>query len=595
MRLFVLLLGLRILAPSLHAQPVFTEVSSNEGIAHLNTSGSPGSGVSFIDFNGDGLDDLTLATDDGEPLQFYLNNGGINFQQLSPLVDDQSEVKQLLWVDYDNDGDKDLFLAVLRAPNRLYRNDGELTFTEVTAAAGLPVDDHRSFGACFGDFDRDGWLDLYYNERKIENGLPANRNRLFRNNADGTFTDVTLSSGAEDPGHIPFCSAFFDYNQDRWPDLYTANDRTSINTLLRNNGDGTFTDTGEEAHANLVMDAMNVAVGDYDNDGDQDLYISNIETGAALLHNLGPAGDDGAYVFEEIAGPAGVGFYGIGWGANFLDADNDGDLDLYASGSLDGSDEISSAYFQNEGDGTFSQPSAGFTGDTVISYTNAIGDYDNNGYPDIFVANQTPYPSQLWRNSLGENNWLKVRLQGVLSNRDAVGSLIEIYQDGRYQQRYTHCGIAFLGQNSATEIFGLGAATSVDSIVITWPTGHQDRLYDQEANQVLDVIEGSTTAGNIQVDEDVMLTIVATRTPEENTILPPGLFPNPARDLLTVQQTRLHWTHYALFSPEGQWLRSGRLLQSAEQLTVAGLAAGTYWLMAWNETGARTTVSWQKL
>ncbi|MCB0635675.1 MAG: VCBS repeat-containing protein [Lewinella sp.] len=189
MRFITLTLGACLLMTSIHAQPIFSNASSGEGINHINGSGSPGSGVSFVDFNGDGLDDLTLATEGGQALQFYLNNNGINFQSMTPMVDDQSEVKQVLWVDYDNDGDKDLFLAVLDAPNRLYRNDGELSFTEVTESAGLPTDDHRTFGACFGDINRDGWLDLYYGERKMENGQPANRNRLLRNKADGTFTE----------------------------------------------------------------------------------------------------------------------------------------------------------------------------------------------------------------------------------------------------------------------------------------------------------------------------------------------------------------------------------------------------------------------
>jgi hypothetical protein len=458
-----------------------------------------GGGVSFYDFNQDGLDDLTLSTDEGEFLDFYENTGD-GFEKLfPPLVGHNDLAKQIIWVDYDNDGDKDLWVNTWGGPNRLYRNNGDMLMQEVTFLAGFPNHDYQHYGACWGDYNRDGWLDVYISLRTGQ-GAATNENMLFKNNADGTFTNVTTVSQAGDPGKKAFCAAFFDYNNDKWPDLYTANDKAAGNTLLKNNGDGTFSNDSL-ANANLVMDAMSVTIGDYDNDGQQDIYLSDLPNGNSLLHNVGTT--NGQTTFEDVAVDAGVAVYGLTWGSNFLDADNDGDLDLYVSGSKAGANENSSTFFRNEGNGGFIEPNAGFSGDTVSSFNNAVGDFNNDGYPDIFVLNVTPHHAQIWQNGGGDANWLKVKLQGYWSNRDGVGSKIECFTNGEYQMRYTHAGYAFMGQNSDTEIIGLGNQTTVDSIRITWTTGHVDRLYNVSANQKITVIEGSTTNGMIELDADV--------------------------------------------------------------------------------------------
>ena len=489
MRLFLpCLLLLYLCLPSLLLAQQFDDISISAGILHSFGTGPAGGGVSFCDFNGDGWDDLTLASESGDSIYFYLNQNG-TFSRIRPgLAGGTEETKHILWVDYDNDGDKDLFVTAYNAPNRLYNNDGNLVLTEVTAAVGLPLESLPSYGACWGDYDRDGWLDLYVTDRRIlfqQQGL--NSNRLYRNLGNGTFAETTLAAGVADSAKAPFCASFLDINGDLWPDIYIAQDKTMGNTLLKNRGNGTFEDISAPSGAGLIMNAMCVAFGDYDNDGDLDIYISNTPHGNKLLRN------NGDETFTELADAVGVGFYSTGWGSNFLDYDNDGDLDLYVSGMVPGAagpGHLSSAMYENNGAGMFSiSAGIGMPGDTVASFANAVGDMNQDGYPDLFVSNTAPWISQLWANSGGANHWIQVKLEGVMSNRDGIGAWIEVYTGGQKQVRYTHCGIGFLGQNSDTETFGLGQWTAVDSIVVRWPSGHVDRRYGPVVGERLLILE----------------------------------------------------------------------------------------------------------
>lgn len=487
---------------TLLAQVQYVDVASQVGIDHQYLQGGPGGGVSFVDFNGDGWDDITLATAAGDSIYFYKNIGG-NFVKIPSLVNHTDESKHVLWVDFDNDEDLDLYVTTFEGANRLYENKGNLDFEDITVAAGFPIDDLRHFGAAWADYDRDGWLDLYYTERKTLTSGTSNRNRLFRNNADGTFTEKTNWAQVADENKLPFCAAFFDYDNDRWPDIYIANDKLPPNTLLRNNGNGTFMDVSVATQSNVVMSAMCVAIGDYNNDANQDIYISNIATGNVLLQNHEISNVN---FFMDQAEVAGVEFFDVAWGCNFLDADNDRLLDLYVSGATVGSNTPSSTFYRNIGNGSFSEDFIGFEGDTVQSYCNAIGDFNQDGYPDIIVSNFAPFNTQLWENGGGDHSWIKINLEGVKSNRQGIGSKIEVYVENDYQMRYTHCGIGYMGQNSDTEIIGVADATTIDSIKITWPTGHVDVLLQVDVNQSITVVEGSTTNGEIDVDDDVVLT-----------------------------------------------------------------------------------------
>lgn len=478
----IITFGLLILFGTAVAQS-FEEAATILGIDHHYGTGSAGGGVSFYDFNRDGWDDITFASQLGDSISFFENREG-NFKRINSFVPNLCESKQILWVDYDNDGDKDLFVGCYLSTNRLYKNDGKMVFTDVTEMSGLPLSIEKTFGVAWADYDNDGWLDLYVTNKP--EGATNVSNQLFRSKGDGTFEELTSLAGVADPNKKPFSASFLDYNNDGAADIYIAQDKKAVNTLFKNDNDGSFTDVSVASNSDLSMEGMCVAVGDYNNDGYQDIYISNISEGNRLLKN------NGNETFIEVSEATGVAYHGIGWGSNFLDYDNDGDLDLYVSGSLEGSSEVPSMMYTNDGVGSFQNMDVGFVADTVISFSNAIGDIDNDGYPDIVVNNFNEYASMVWKNKGGVNNWLKIQLQGGQSNRDGIGTSISAYFNNKKITRYTHCGIGFLAQNSAYELLGLGESTEIDSLTFAWPSGHVDKLRNIKTNQKIKIIEGST-------------------------------------------------------------------------------------------------------
>lgn len=472
-----------------YAQIHYTESAAQVGIEYSFNGDKPSGGVSFYDFDNDGWDDITLASAEGEDLIFYKNFGGYFKRVEFNGLDDKSEARQVLWVDYDNDGDQDIFITSSFSLNRLYNNDGDMNFIEVTEVANLPLEFTPTQGAAWGDYNNDGFLDLYTTDRRngdVEEEII--KNHLFLNNQDGTFSEVTQFANVDDEGKAPWCASFLDFDNDGWQDIYVAQDKKTRNSLFRNNGDGTFQDISELSNSDLRINSMSVTMGDYDNNGFLDIYVTNTSEGNKLLRN------NGDLTFTELAEEKGVGFHGIGWGAQFLDSDNDGDLDLYVSGSMVGSDKISSIFYENIDFTHFIIPeNAGFAGDTVMSFSNAVGDLNNDGYPDIVVNNPSPFSIMIWENAGGNNQWIKIKLEGRESNRNGIGSRIEVFSNGTKYLRTTHCGEGFLGQNSGNILFGIGNSLKADSIIIHWPSGNLDILHEIPAAQHITVIEGSTS------------------------------------------------------------------------------------------------------
>lgn len=525
-----------------------------------------GAGISFYDYNGDGLDDITLASAPDNNHKFLRNEGGFFVEDDLAISNGGEQGKQVTWVDFDNDGDADFFSANDKSKCRLYRNDGDGVYTDISADSGMPVEVFDFFGASWGDYNNDSYLDVFLSVRDPNQEDP---NLLYRNNGDGTFTNVTEEAGLDLTGFLSFCSAFFDYDKDGFQDIYIANDKFSTpNLLYHNNGDGTFESVGVATGTNLYMGAMSTTIDDYNNDGWLDIYVTNFYppesdsedgvVGNAFLRNNG----DGT--FTNIAEENGTRFDSVGWGAVFLDADNDTDHDLYVSGNISNqSDFLEAAYYENQGDGNFIIPeTAGFDGDNGSSFSNAIGDVENDGYPEIIVMNNSFEEIYLWKNeSPQDNNWLKVKLEGTESNRMGIGSWIRISAGGQEQYHYTLCGEGYLGQNSAYEFFGLGEATTIDFIEVTWLSGQVDFYENIDANVSLTIVEGEL----LSIEESVTTSDFSIYP---NPVDSDGIFffksKNPVEGNLTIYTTT------------GKEVLRTSINGDAATLNIQGLSSGFY-------------------
>lgn len=497
------------------AQVNFTESAQQLGI-NINCEYTfLGNGVAFFDYDNDGLDDITVATALGDPIYFYKNINGNFVSQTLNIPNNNERNKQINWVDIDNDGDNDLFITSDNSGNRLFENLGNMIMSEITSTSGMLTDNFPYYGASWGDYDNDGYLDVFICVR--DSNIP---NILYKNNGDKTFSLVNDEAGLLSEGYMSFCSVFLDYDNDGDQDIYVSNDKyANPNLMYKNNGDGTFTEVGVQSGTAVSIDAMTVTVEDLNYDGWLDIYVTNDPNNNVLFINNG----DGT--FTDMAQSYQVTFNSTSWGAVFLDADNDKDLDLYVSGEGNGtaSPFLSSAFYENMNSSFFQLDNSAVPNDYSYSYGNAIGDTDNDGYPEIVVNNIDHNNIFVWKNNTNtSNNWLKVKLEGTTSNRNGVGSFIEISINGNKQYRYTCLGEGYLSQNSATEQFGLGSDTVIDYVKVKWLSGIEDTMYNVSANQNLNIIEGSTT---LSVNDYNLNNIV--------------IYPNPTKDVININAKTL--------------------------------------------------------
>lgn len=537
-----------------NGQISFQDQASARGVGETCGIINYGGGISFYDYNNDGWDDITLATENNENLKIFKNTqDGFFIPDTALIPFNNFQQKQVLWVDFDNDGDNDLFITSTTNGNRLYRND-TVELVDVTASSGLPLDNLYTFGASWGDYNKDGLLDVFICNRDLSLQIP---NYLFKNKGDGTFVNVSMTSGIGSGSHLSLCAAFFDYNNDGWQDIYVSNDKTqTVNLLYHNNGDGTFAEMGEVSGTNVAIDAMSTTIGDYNNDGWFDIYVTNGPNGNVLFKNNG----DGT--FTNMAEDSGTTFNSSAWSSVFLDAENDGDLDLYVSSESSGinPEYMPAAFYENLGNNTFTVLNNGsFNNDNRESYSNAIGDIDNDGYPEIVVSNSSNEDLFLWKNlTTTTNNWLKVKLQGVTSNRQGVGSRIEISVNGQEQYRYTLCGEGYLGQNSGSEFFGLSSNLVVDYVKVTWLSGIEDVLYDVPVNQTLNIVEGSNPLGVTDLNK-----------------LDVKIYPNPARDYIYISAIDVQEIMYEISDITGRTVMSG-IVDNLEHIITSDLSTGQY-------------------
>ncbi|PKA84593.1 putative secreted protein (Por secretion system target) [Ulvibacter sp. MAR_2010_11] len=546
-----------------HAQIQFSEQSAALGCGNSTYGvGTLGGGISFFDFDNDGWDDISVTSEEGLPLRFFKNTGGAFTQVTFNFPDQLAESKTVQWVDFDNDGDYDLFTVSNTHAYRLYENDGTMNFTDISPTAGLAIPDYSAWGGSWGDYNNDGWLDLFISSRDINN--TDIHNRLYRNNGDATFTDITEAAGISTDDFLTFCSVFFDYNNDGWQDIYLANDRSfNLNILYENNGDGTFSDVSAASGADIGISAMSNTIGDFNKDGWLDIYITNLPDGNVFLKNNG----DGT--FTDIAETNGTLMESYAWGAVFLDAENDSDLDLYVSSLFTDAQTqyLTAAFYENNGSGMYSIPeNAGFENDAARSYSNAIGDVNRDGYPDITVLNFQPDDIYLWKNETPHtNNWIKVKLRGTESNRQGIGSWIEISVNGEKQYNYTLCGEGYIGQNSVYEFFGIGTATTIDYIKVTWLSGIVDIINNPDINIHATIIEGT----NELATEDFQK--------QENSII---IYPNPVNGIVSIQlKEELSNSTLSVTDMLGRLLFTKKVSSISETINMEQYGSGMYFFV----------------
>jgi hypothetical protein len=434
--------------------------------------------------------------------------------------------------DYDNDGWEDLYVTCF-GPNRLYRNNRDGTFTDATEKAGVS-DPRWSTGAAFADYDNDGWLDLFvanYADVRLDalpefgkgktcqyqglpvqcgpRGLPGSGDSLFHNNRDGTFTDVAIQAGVADPaGRFGMGVAWCDFNDDGYVDLYVAND-TGPNFLYRNNRNGTFTDVGLASGTALsengeAQASMGVAIGDYDRRGRWSIFVTNFsdEYNAFYRHDKDFLFADASYV-TQTAKPS-LPF--VGWGTGFFDYDNDGWLDLFvANGHVYpqvGRTGLQTTYrqrpllYRNRRDGTFTEcaaehgPALSAPG---VGRGAAFGDLDNDGDLDIVVSDLDGAPTILRNDGGNRNNFLVIDLAGTNSNRSALGARVKVTSGGFVQTDERRGGGSYLSQNDTRLHFGLEKRGRVDTVQVRWPSGGTQVFANLPVNAFVRLTEGDPT------------------------------------------------------------------------------------------------------
>ncbi len=459
-------------SPALSQTVRFSDVSAASGILPI-PSGGYGHGAAFGDYNGDGRPDLYVIAYSADN-SLYRNNGGGTFTDLAASAGVHNPAERdrgMASADYDNDGDLDIYIMTGSTLSVLYRNNGNNTFSDVTEAAGVNMTGQGQ-GVAWGDYDQDGLLDLFA-AQTVEN------NRLFRQNPDHTFSDVTLAAGIG--GYSESLQpVFFDVDLDGDLDLFVTRKELEPNLLYINNGDGTFTEqAGARGIAAPTPHSQGAAVGDYDRDGDFDVYVCSYDTPNMLFRNEGG-------FFTEVAASAGVSVGAAGnRGALFADFDNDGWLDLYVTRNN------SNFLFRNNGNGTFVNLSAASGADDPHrGYSPSFADYDADGDLDLFFTN-TGQNSVLYRNEGTSNHWLQIDPIGDASNRDGVGARLTVWIGNQKQVQMVIAGQAYLCTGSDLTVpFGLGANARVDSLIIQWPSGIEDRHYGIAADQKLVLREG---------------------------------------------------------------------------------------------------------
>ncbi|MBI5726441.1 MAG: VCBS repeat-containing protein [Ignavibacteriales bacterium] len=561
MRLLVILLLMAVL---LHAQ-IFEKIVTGSPVTDAGDSRA----VTWIDYDNDGDLDLFVTNGPrlGENNFFYENLGNGDFLKRTDVVitKDKAPSDGATWGDYNNDGYPDLYVANWWGVKGLfYKNNGDKTFTQLTNAAPA-LDPSYSETASWGDYNRDGFLDLY-----VCNSAGTKKNNLYKNNGDGSFTKITSGTPVTDAKSSRNVD-WVDYNADGFPDLFVANENGEHENLYKNNGDGTFTTASIPSLTNNFGNSASSNWEDIDNDGDLDVFIANYENQKNYL-----LVNDGINVFTKST--AFNNEISNSFCSTFGDIDNDGDLDLFVTNAFTGTDKTVNFLYINNGHGSYIRDTAEIVSkDLGWTYGAAFGDYDGDGDLDLFAARcfQATENNSLYKNNGNGNHWLQINLQGVKSNKSAIGAVVKVKAliNGSpvWQQRRVTGQNGYCSQNLRLH-FGLAASTVVDSIVIHWPSG----IMQSQTALLVDTI--------LTIKEDTTLTGTSQRKniPDKSFQLQQN-YPNPFNPETVINYTIPNESFVSLKVYNVTGKQVATLVQNLQKpgsyavsFTAAGLASGVY-------------------
>lgn len=512
-----------------YAQTPFKDITAQAGIKHQFEvfEGFLGGGACVLDFNNDGFQDIFLAGGMADDVLYLNNKNGTfsNIYEKSGLISTKKYVTQgAVSADVNRDGFVDLYITTItskgtkqvipRAINLLYLNNKNGTFRDATAEFGLGKLNSFSTGASFGDFNADGFTDLYVgnyfteypgdlstiNDAMIVSATQITEGYLLMNQNGKSFKNVYKDYGMTHKG-FGFGGVFTDFDNDGDQDLFVNHDfgyKRTPDLLYKNNYPwASFDEIGKKMAMDLKINSMGTAVGDYDNDGWLDYFITNIRFNKFMVN--GGAGKP----FTEKSQALGLSYMSISWGANFADFDHDGDLDLFvANGDLNPNcTPMSDNYFENLGGKFVENSREKGLGDYGIGRGSVVFDLENDGDLDVLVVNQKPvlsnYPvesmTHLFRNDAPKGNWIKINLKGISSESHGLGSRVEIVVNGKSQIREIDGGgSSHLSQNAPYAHFGVGSAANIDKIIVHWTGGNTQTLVNQKVNQSLIITEEKT-------------------------------------------------------------------------------------------------------
>ncbi len=462
---------------------IFTDVTDSVGGFPLAPSRLFGAGISFYDVNEDGWDDLTLPVKN-DTLKVWLSDG--ESFSIIPLFFIQGEMKMALWGDYDNDGDNDVYIPVFQGASKLFRNNGDWNFEDVTVEAGLSSFSFSwFFGASWCDYNNDGWLDIIQTSFYNYNSLY--RNYLFKGSANGVFTDESLSSGIHLGSAFSFQSSACDLDFDGDQDIHIANDKGPIDALLINEGPW-FSNQASTLGLDLASNSMSSSITDYDHDGEYEIFITNTpEFGNYILDNLG------GVVYDTIVHSATL-VSSTAWAALWLDYDNDTWEDLFIAN--ESTDSMNVPFFFNV-NGVLNGPngSTGLMG--FNAYSASKGDFNGDGFYDMVVSSGEGLEPRLYRNNYSGNNFIRIKLEGTDSNRSGIGAYIQYWINGQRFILNTASGNSYLSQDSQWLNIGLGDFMIVDSLQINWLAGTTTNYYGIAANQSILIVENPNLELNV--------------------------------------------------------------------------------------------------